>query len=108
MKKKLILAIALMLCVSCLLSLASCGRKKKENETTKGTEQTTVASDKVTEGDDTTDKGEKTEESASDDTTRREETTADEPYTEDELESAFEITGEEVTLPEVPVEGDND
>lgn len=102
MKKKLILAIVLMLCVSCLLSLASCGRKKKENETTKGTEQTTIASDKVTEGSDTTDNGENTEESVSD------ETTADEPYTEDEIESAFEITGEEVTLPEVSADNDND
>ena len=111
MKKKLILAIAMILCVAFLLSLASCSRKKKENETTKGTEQTSaqVNDATATEDDDkSNDVSESVTESDEVSNTSAEETTLGVYDSQGEAGSGFEITGEEITLPGVSADDDND
>lgn len=109
MKKKLILAIAMILCVAFLLSLASCGRKKKENETTKGTEQTSAQVNDATEDDDkSNDVSESVTESDEASDTSDEETTLGVYDSQGEAGSGFEITGEEITLPGVSADDDND
>jgi cytoskeletal protein RodZ len=106
MKRKLILAIAAILALSLLFVTVSCAKKKPETETT-GKIETTASDDATTSSDDK-DKTEETTASKGDNNTTEDEgITTGEPYSDGEMESAFEITGEEITLPDVSFEDDN-